>query len=96
MGLSVAVVAGQRAEAVAAYLKANPLPFPFLIDPDRQVIKAYGVHHLIGLDAFNMARPASFFIDRQGVVQFLHVSSNQFERPAPEQLLAAAKWLQVD
>jgi peroxiredoxin len=57
------------------------LPFPVLCDEDRAVIKAYGVWHPIGIDAFNMARPASFLIDGQSrAIRFMFVGSNQFER----------------
>ena len=35
-------------------------PFEILIDETREVVKAYGVWHRIGLDAWNIARPAVF------------------------------------
>ena len=33
------------------FLANNPAPFPFLLDEDRRVTKAYGVYHRLGLDA---------------------------------------------
>ena len=66
------------------------LPFPILCDEDRAVIKQYGVWHPIGLDALNMARPASFLIDGQTrAIRYMFVGSNQFERADLESILGA-------
>ena len=67
------------------------LPFPILCDEDRAIIKQYGVWHPIGIDAFNMARPASFLIDGPTrVIRYMFVGSNQFERADLESILNAA------
>ena len=67
------------------------LPFPILCDEDRAVIKRYGVWHPIGIDAFNMARPASFLIDGETrAIRFMFVGSNQFERADLDSILTAA------
>jgi peroxiredoxin len=67
------------------------LPFPVLCDEDRSTIKRYGVWHPIGLDAFNIARPASFLIDgRTRAIRFMFVGSNQFERADLETILGVA------
>ena len=64
------------------------LPFPVLCDEDRAIIKQYGVWHPIGIDAFNMARPASFLIDGQTrAIRYMFVGSSQFERPDLETIL---------
>ena len=44
-------------------------PTLFLVDESRAVMKAYGVWHRIGLDAYNIGRPALFAIDRTGIVR---------------------------
>lgn len=89
-GIAIAVVVAQSGAAVGRFLEHEPLPFPVLLDPDRSIIKAYGVYHPIGIDAFRMARPAFFFVDARGIIRFLHVSSSQFERLPAEQILAEA------
>ena len=61
----MAVVA-QRSEKVKRYIEDTGLPFDVLIDDARDVVKAYGVWHRIGFDAWNIARPALFLIDRDG------------------------------
>ena len=43
--------------------KKNPVSFPFLLDEDRVVTKNYGLYHLIGMDALNIAHPATLVID---------------------------------
>jgi peroxiredoxin len=89
----VAVILGQRCTSVARSMtkSAARLPFPILCDETRAVIKQYGVWHPIGIDAINIARPASFLIDGQTrAVRFMFVGSNQFERADLETILNAA------
>ncbi len=62
------------------YLEKNHISFPFLLDEDRRVTKQYGVYHRIGKDAFNIARPATFVIGRDGVVRYLYVGNDQHDR----------------
>lgn len=53
--------------------------YPFLLDEDRSVTKAYGVYHRFAVDAYDIARPATFVIDRDGVIQYVFVSEAQHE-----------------
>jgi peroxiredoxin len=94
MGIQVAAVFGQDPAPILGYIAANPTPFPILADIDRSVMQTYGVYHLISWDAFRMARPSAFAIDRTGTVRYIHVSSNQSEWPEPAVLLAAAAKIQ--
>ena len=64
------------------------LAFPILVDPDRSVIKRYGVYHRLGLTAFNIARPATFIIDRAQRICFMYISRGQSDRPDHETLVA--------
>jgi peroxiredoxin len=59
------------------YLAKHPISFPFLLDEDRAVTKAYGVYHRLGTDAIHIARPATFIVDRKGILRFVYVSVNQ-------------------
>ena len=65
---------------VGKFVKQTKLPFPLVLDTTRATVKAYGVHHPLGLDAINIARPSAFLIDRSGKVRFIFVSSRQKER----------------
>jgi len=62
------------------YLAEHPISFPFLLDEDRAVTKAYGIYHRLGTDAINIARPATFIVDRRGLLRFVYVSSDQYDR----------------
>jgi len=62
------------------YLAEHPVSFPFLLDEDRAVTKAYGIYHWLAHDAINIARPATFIVDRKGRLRFVYVSSDQKDR----------------
>ena len=62
------------------YLAEHPVGFPFLLDEDRAVTKAYGIYHWLAHDAINIARPATFIVDRKGMLRFVYVSSDQKDR----------------
>ena len=88
LGAEVVVIVGQRAAKVAAYHRGRGFAFPILVDPDRAVIKRYGIYHWLGLTAFNIARPAVFLIDREQRIRFIYVSRDQSDRPDHETLVA--------
>lgn len=62
------------------FFKDHEVSFPFLLDEDRSVTKAFGVYHRFGMDAFNIARPATFVIDKGGMVRFTYVGIDQKDR----------------
>lgn len=76
------------------YLREHPVSFPFLLDENRTVTKAYGLYHRIGMDAFNIAHPATLVIDRDGVVRFIYRGANQADRAPLEQVLDVLRKLQ--
>lgn len=55
--------------------------------------KAYGLYHRIGVDAINIAHPATLVIDRGGTVRYVYRGSNQGDRAPIEQVLDAARKL---
>uniref|UniRef100_A0A1S2KUP0 Alkyl hydroperoxide reductase subunit C/ Thiol specific antioxidant domain-containing protein n=1 Tax=Anaerobacillus isosaccharinicus TaxID=1532552 RepID=A0A1S2KUP0_9BACI len=79
--MPIVVIAGQSKESAAKWLDKNPMPFPFLIDSDRSVIKQFDVYNAISIDAFRLAHPSLFLIDGDGKIVYSYVSSNQFDRP---------------
>ena len=62
------------------YLAGHPISFPFLLDEDRSVTKAYGIYQRLAPDAINIARPATFIVDRKGILRFVYISSDQKDR----------------
>ena len=82
-------VVAQRPAPVRRYIEETGLPFNILIDDSRDVLKAYGVWHAVGLDAWNIARPALFLIDRSGAIRYSFIADRQDEFPAHEDILRA-------
>ena len=58
------------------FLEKHPIASVFLLDEDRTVTKAYGLHHALATDAINIAHPATLVIDRGGIGA-LHLSRRQ-------------------
>jgi peroxiredoxin len=79
--VSVVAVLGQKQSQVRSYVEDKGLPFFILVDETREVMKRYGVWHRIGLDAWNIARPALFVIGRDGVIRAVFVGESQVEFP---------------
>jgi peroxiredoxin Q/BCP len=79
----------QTSEAVRAYIEETGLPFNILVDTSRDVLKAYGVWHPVGLTAWNIARPALFLIDQSGAIRYSFVAERQHEFPAHEEIMRA-------
>jgi peroxiredoxin len=86
--VSVVAIVAQPSEKVKRYVEDTGLPFDILVDEPRDVVKAYGVWHRVGLDAWNISRPALFLIDRTGVVRYVFVANWQTEFPEHEEILA--------
>jgi peroxiredoxin len=82
-GAQVAFIAAEKREGMfkpAKYLLQHPVPFPFLLDEDRSVTKAYGLYHRFGHDAINIAHPATLMIDKSGMVRFIYRGKDQTDR----------------
>jgi peroxiredoxin len=82
-GAQVVYIAAEKREGVwkpGEYLADNPISFPFLLDEDRSVTKAYGLYHRIGTDAINIAHPATLVLNEQGVIQFIYRGMDQHDR----------------
>lgn len=75
------------------HLQAHPVAFPYLLDEDRKVTKAYGVYQRIGLEGAHIARPATFVVDRKGMVRFLYVGMNQKDRMPLDAVLKVMRGL---
>ena len=86
-------VAGQWPREVRKYADRHNIRFPLLTDKNRDVIKNYGVHHRLGIDAYNIARPATFVIDKNEVIQFMYVGSHQFDLASHQSLIDCLKSL---
>ena len=91
-GASVAYVAAEKRDGFfkpEKFLERRHISFPFLLDEDRAVTKAYGVYNRIALDAYNIAKPATFVVGRDGLVKFAHVGNSQTDRAPMDGVIAA-------
>ena len=80
----------QNRDAVRRYIEETGLPFDILIDERRDMARAFGVWHRLGIDAWNIARPAVFLIEPDGRISYSFVGDNQREYPSIDEVLAAA------
>jgi peroxiredoxin len=94
-GIQVVTVVAQSSDVVRRYVEDQGLPFNILIDESRDVLRAYGVWHRLGLDAWNIARPALFLIDRTGAIRYSFVSNRQDEFPTHDEILEQINRLEV-
>ena len=93
-GARLAYIAAEKRGGVwkpETYLAKHPISFPFLLDEDRAVTKAYGLHHLIGTDALDIAHPATLVVDRGGTVRWIYRGENQHDRASLEDVLKAVE-----
>jgi peroxiredoxin len=68
--------------------------YPFLSDGDTAVIRRYGILHKgAGMGGHDIARPAEFLVDRDGVVRWRNLTEDLKVRARPEQMLEAARAL---
>lgn len=85
--MQVVGVLAQSRDAIKRYIEETGLPFDVLIDERRDTLRAYGVWHRIGLDAWNISRPAAFLIDRDGRIAASWIGDAQSEFPAVAEIL---------
>jgi peroxiredoxin len=64
--------------------------FPLLSDPNAKVIRRYDVlHPRGGPKGADIARPAEFLLDSNGIVRWVNLTENIAVRARPEQVLEA-------
>ena len=84
-------ILGQSAGGVREFAERKAINYPLLLDPDRAVIKAYGVYQYLWFDAFNIARPALFLVDAAGAIRKIFVGESQRDRPSTADVLGALR-----
>ncbi len=80
MVVAVSVDDLSNAQAMA---RNSGVPFPILYNPEKDVVKAYGV---LNPQDNNLARPSTFIIDSSGVIRWKYLGST-YDRPSPQQVL---------
>ena len=88
----MAFIAAEKRDGVwkpGKFLAKHPIASVFLLDEDRAVTKAYGLHHALGADAINIARPATLTVDREGLVRYIYRGDNQLDRVPLDEVIKA-------
>ena len=75
-------------EQNAKVVQELKLSFPILADTERRVLDSYDLRDEAGPDGA-IARPATFVIDRDGIVRWRNLSDSYRLRPSPDDVLAA-------
>jgi peroxiredoxin len=91
-GAQLAFIAAEMRDGVwkpGTFLQKHPISWPFLLDEDRTVTKAYGLHNALSLDALNIAHPATLVIDRGGAVRYIYRGAGQHDRVPIDDVLRA-------
>ena len=87
--MQVTAILTQNADAVRRYIEETGLAFDVLIDASRDVVRAYGVWHRLGIDAWNIPRPAVFLIEPDRSIRYSVIGDSQAEFPSMEDLRQA-------
>ena len=87
--------AGAQLVYIAAerVLQSHPVSYPFLLDEDRAVTKAYGLYHRLGIDAINIAHPATLGIGRERKVDYIYRGDSQTDRAPFQKVMESIRKL---
>ena len=87
LGGNLLIVSCEDPGSAGSYLDAGTCPFSLLIDAHLEASRAFGVFQKFSWGAVNVARPASFIIDRCGFVRHSRTGSSPIDAAPVETLL---------
>ena len=74
-------------------LSTDDLNYPLLMDPSQTVSAAYGVAFQMRIHTEWSNRPATFVIDKRGIVRYAYRGTSFNDRPTPETIVEELKKL---
>jgi peroxiredoxin Q/BCP len=84
-GASVVAIAPEGIDAVRKYVSQNEVPYPIVSDAEHKVFDAYDV----ASRALSLGqRPALFVVDREGVVRWETVGTQQWQIPTNKHVMS--------
>jgi peroxiredoxin len=98
LGASLVYIAAEKRAGMwkpEKYLSEHPVSYPFLLDEDRAVTKAYGLYHALATDAIRIAHPATLIVDRARIVRYIYRGENQTDRAPLEEVFSEVKELSM-
>jgi len=88
--VALAVISVDSPDESQTLIRSQKFTFPFLSDPRAEAIRQYGVlHPKAGEGGKDIARPAEFFVDSSGVVQWVNLTDDILIRARPDVTLQA-------
>ena len=69
---------------------------PVLADPAHVVSATYGVAFQMKIHTEHSNRPATFLVDREGILRFAHRGEKYSDRPKPSKILAEIEKLREE
>lgn len=89
-GIAVAAISVDSPADSAKLCRSRGYSYPFLSDPNAEVIRRYGIlHPKAGVDGNDIARPAEFFVDSAGIIRWVNLTEDLRVRARPEAALQA-------
>jgi peroxiredoxin len=64
--------------------------FPLLSDTNTETIRRYNILHKGGYDGHDIARPAEFLVDHNGIIRWRNLTGDIRVRARPEEMLEEA------
>jgi peroxiredoxin len=93
-GIRVAGISVDPPEISRSQAQKSGYTFPLLSDTDAKTIRRYDVLHPgAGPKGVDIARPAEFLLDSNGIVRWVNLTENIAVRARPEQVLEALNQL---
>ena len=68
--------------------ETSDVSFPLLMDPSQTVSATYGVAFQMRIHTELSNRPATFIIDKQGILRYARRATTFGDRPRPDEILA--------
>ncbi len=75
-------------------LETSDINYPLLIDPSLTVSATYGVAFGMRVHVEVSNRPATFIVDKNGVLQYARLGGNYGDRPKPDEIVERVTKLQ--
>jgi peroxiredoxin Q/BCP len=95
-GAQLVYIAAEKSTGVwkpAKFLQSHPVSYPFLLDEDSAVTKAYGLYHRLGIDAINIAHPATLVIGCERKVDYIYRGDSQTDRAPFQKVMESIRKL---
>ena len=94
-GIRVVGISVDPPEKSRSQAQKSGYTFPLLSDTNAKITRRYDVlHPAAGPKGADIARPAEFLLDSNGVIRWVNLTEDFRIRARPEQMIEAAKLLQ--